>query len=111
LAYDRDYIYVYKKPNGWLRKPIPQFDFDSSAGQYVSGYDCDNQPIYAQRVRPINTAFRVFQRFPDKFYYRVPYQSSDYGEEGWISYDGDYFYIYSYGEWRRIPMSLFTETF
>lgn len=111
LAYDRDYIYVYKKPNGWLRKSITQFDFDSSVGQYVSGYDCDNQPIYAQRVRPINTAFRVFQRFPDKFYYRVPYQSSDYGEEGWISYDGDYFYIYSYGEWRRIPMSLFTETF
>jgi hypothetical protein len=111
LAYDRDYIYVYKSPNGWLRKPIPQFDFDAVAGAYVSGYDCNGAPIYSNGVRPINTAFRIFQRFPDKFYHQVPYQSADYGEEGWISYDGSYFYIYAYGEWRRIPINLFTETF
>jgi hypothetical protein len=111
LAYDRDYIYVYKSPYGWLRKPIPQFDFDPNSGAYISGYDCNNNPIYSNGLRPINTAFRVFQRFPDKFYHQIPYQSSDYGEDGWISYDGNYFYIFSYGEWRRIPISLVNESF
>ena len=111
LAYDGNYIYVYHNYSGWLRKPIPVFDFDADAGRYISGYNCNNQPIYTNGVRPINTAFRVFQRFPDKFYHQVPYQSSDYGQDGWISYDGNYFYIYSVGEWHRIPISLINESF
>jgi hypothetical protein len=108
LAYDSKYIYVYQYPSGWLKREISTFDYDYNTQQYISGYDCNNNPIYTtQTKRPINTAFRVFQRFPDKIYYQVPYQSSDYGQDGWISYDGNYFYIYSLGEWRRIPISLF----
>jgi len=82
LAYDAKYIYVYQYPAGWLKREISTFDYDYSS-------------------------FRIFQRFPDKFYHQVPYQSSDYGQDGWMSYDGSYFYIYSQGEWRRIPISLF----
>jgi hypothetical protein len=108
LAYDSKYIYVYQYPAGWLKREISTFDYDYSTQQYISGYDCNNNPIYTtQNKRPINTAFRVFQRFPDKIYHQVPYQSNDYGQDGWISYDGNYFYIYSAGEWRRIPISLF----
>jgi hypothetical protein len=29
------------------------------------------------------------------------------GEEGWISYDRDYFYINASGSWRRAPLSQF----
>lgn len=108
LAYDSKYIYVYKSPAGWLKREISTFDYDYSSQTYISGYDCNGNPIYTTaNRRPINTAFRVFQRFPDKFYHQVPYQSSDYGEDGWISYDGNYFYIYSTGLWRRVPISLF----
>jgi hypothetical protein len=108
LAYDTNYIYIYKSPTGWLKRQISTFDYDYSTQQYISGYDCNGNPIYTtQNRRPINTAFRVFQRFPEKIYHQVPYQSSDYGQDGWISYDGNYFYIYSSGEWRKIPISLF----
>ena len=109
LAYDKDYLYIYQYPLGWTRRAIATFDFDANTGNYISGYDCNGDPIYSQGVRPINTAFRVFQRFPDKFYQQVPYQSEDYGEDGWISYDGNYFYIYSNNEWRRVPVALFEQ--
>ena len=108
LAYDAKYIYVYQYPAGWLKREISTFDYDYSSQTYISGYDCNGNPIYTTvNRRPINTAFRIFQRFPDKFYHQVPYQSTDYGQDGWMSYDGSYFYIYSQGEWRRVPISLF----
>lgn len=111
LSYDENYIYVYKSPLGWTRRPIATFDFDPNSGAYISGYDCNGNPVYSTTTRPINTAFRVFQRFPEKYYHQVPYQSSDYGEDGWISYDGNYFYIYSNKEWRRVPIAMVDETF
>ena len=108
LAYDSKYIYIYQYPAGWLKREIATFDYDYSSQTYISGYDCNGNPIYTTaNKRPINTAFRIFQRFPDKFYHQVPYQSSDYGEDGWVSYDGNYFYIYSTSQWRRIPITLF----
>lgn len=109
LAYDAKYIYVYKSSVGWLKRQMDTFDYDYSSHTYISGYDCNNNPIYTtQNKRPINTAFRIFARFPDKFYYQVPFESSDYGEDGWMSYDNTYFYIYSTGQWRRVPITLFT---
>ena len=108
LAYDSKYIYIYQYPAGWLKREIATFDYDYSSQTYISGYDCNGNPVYTTaNKRPINTAFRIFQRFPDKFYHQVPYQSSDYGEDGWVSYDGNYFYIYSTSQWRRIPITLF----
>ena len=108
VAYDSNYIYVYQYPLGWIRRAISVFDYDPSTNTYISGYDDCNNPIYTTSSRrPINTAFRVFQRFPDKFYQQTPVQSGDYGEDGWISYDGSYFYIYSSGQWRRIVTALF----
>jgi len=108
LAYDSKYIYIYQYPSGWLKREIATFDYDYSSQTYISGYDCNGNPVYTTaNKRPINTAFRIFQRFPDKFYHQVPYQSSDYGQDGWVSYDGNYFYIYSTSQWRRIPITLF----
>lgn len=37
----------------------------------------------------------------------TPVSSSDYGEEGWMAYDGDYHYIYSGGRWIRQSVSEF----
>ncbi len=109
VAFDSNYIYIYQYPLGWIRRAISVFDYDPSTNTYISGYDDCNNPIYTTSSRrPINTAFRVFQRFPDKFYQQTPFQSGDYGEDGWISYDGNYFYIYSGGSWRRIVTSLFS---
>jgi hypothetical protein len=97
---------VYKSLKGWLKASISEFDYDTSKQIYISEYDCDDNPVYVTgNMRPINTAFRTFQRFPDKFYQQVPLQSSDYGEDGWVSYDGDYFYIYSFNKWRRVPLN------
>lgn len=108
VAYDSNYIYVYQYPAGWLKREINTFDYDYNAQSYISGYDCSGNPIYTTaNKRPINTAFRVFQRFPEKIYHQVPYQSTDYGQDGWMSYDGSYFYIYSQNEWRRVPIKLF----
>jgi len=107
LAYDNEYIYLYKSPLGWLRRTLMIFDFDRDGGSYISGYDCNGNPEYTDRVRPINTAFRVFQRFPSDMYSQTPYVSTDYGEEGQISYDGNDFYIYAGGLWRRFPISHF----
>jgi len=107
LAYDSEYIYLYKSPYGWLTRSIMTFDFDRNGGGYISGYDCDGNPVYTDRIRPINTAFRIFQRFPDKSYTQTPYKSDDFGEEGQISYDGNDFYIYASGQWRRFPISYF----
>jgi hypothetical protein len=110
VAYDKDYFYIYAFPKGWLRRSIATFDYDPSSDQYISGYDCNNDPIYTTRsARPLNTAFRIFTRFPDKFYQQVPVQSEDYGEDGWVSYDGNYFYIYSDNAWRRIVTTLFEQ--
>lgn len=113
VAVDKNYFYIYSYPVGWLRRAISTFDYirsEEGTEQYISGYDCYNNPIYTSRsVRPINTAFRVFQRFPDKFYQQVPLQSSDYGEDGWVSYDGNYFYIYSDNSWRRIITTIFEQ--
>lgn len=105
MAYDENYIYIYKELKGWLKAAISTFDYDPSKQTYISEYDCNGDPVYTTgEMRPINTAFRVFQRFPDKFYQQVPLQSSDYGQDGWVSYDGAYFYIYSFNKWRRIPV-------
>jgi hypothetical protein len=108
IAYNGDYIYIYQYPVGWLRKAIATFDYDFSTNTYISGYECDGTPITTdENRRPINTAFRIFSRFPDKTYHQVPYQSTDYGEDGWMSFDGSFFYIYSQGLWRRVPVSTF----
>lgn len=113
LAYDKNYFYIYKYPFGWLRRAISTFDYvysEEGTEQYISGYDCYNDPIYTTKnKRPLNTAFRIFKRFPDKFYQQVPLQSSDYGEDGWVSYDGNYFYIYSDNAWRRIVTTIFEQ--
>lgn len=37
----------------------------------------------------------------------APPTSDSPGEEGWASYDTDYYYFYSGGHWRRVPIVLF----
>ena len=39
----------------------------------------------------------------------APLNSSDYGLEGWVSYDDDYYYIYTQGKWKRAPKVLVNE--
>ena len=44
------------------------------------------------------------------FHLPAPTNSSDVGQEGWVSYDSDYYYIYTEGSWKRVPISLFSAT-
>lgn len=37
----------------------------------------------------------------------APTSSDDAGTEGWLSYDSDYYYIYTGGRWKRVPIALF----
>jgi hypothetical protein len=41
-----------------------------------------------------------------KWHLPAPLNSSDAGEEGWISYDDEYYYIYTGGFWKRAPKVL-----
>jgi len=42
----------------------------------------------------------------DKWHFPPPQNSSDPGEQGWISYDDEYYYIYMGGYWKRAPKVL-----
>ena len=39
----------------------------------------------------------------------APINSSDFGNEGWISYDDDYYYIFTQGKWKRAPKVMVNE--
>ena len=39
----------------------------------------------------------------------APTNSSDFGEDGWISYDDDYYYVRMFGFWKRAPKVLVNE--
>lgn len=45
-----------------------------------------------------------------KIWHPAPKKSTDYGEEGWMAKDTNYFYIYTNGKWERRPVSQFKET-
>lgn len=45
-----------------------------------------------------------------QFHLPPPITSTDFGQEGWISYDKDYYYIYTNGLWKRVPIALFNDT-
>jgi hypothetical protein len=42
-------------------------------------------------------------------WHSTPSKSTDYGEEGWIAYDHDFFYLYTNNRWVRRAMSEFSE--
>jgi hypothetical protein len=42
-------------------------------------------------------------------WHMAPNNSTDYGEEGWMAYDGNYHYIYVNGEWKRQPITNFNQ--
>jgi len=37
-----------------------------------------------------------------------PATSTEYGEEGWMAFDQNYYYIYSNNKWRRVSIGLFS---
>jgi hypothetical protein len=36
-----------------------------------------------------------------------PSSSNSYGEEGWMAYDSNFYYIYAGGIWKRQPLTNF----
>lgn len=64
----------------------------------------------------ISTQFQSFEKIiqvisvniqNNNYHFPAPTSSSDTGEEGWLSYDNDYYYIYTDGQWKRVPIALF----
>jgi hypothetical protein len=44
------------------------------------------------------------------FHFPPPISSNDAGQEGWVSYDNDYYYVYTQGKWKRVPIALFNDS-
>lgn len=70
----------------------------------------------AEDINKIQTVIKIYNgetsptltnSSPAIFHYPAPTQSSDPGSEGWISYDKNFYYIYTNGQWKRIPVSVF----
>lgn len=49
----------------------------------------------------------IAKAFGNKEFHKVPSSSTDIGQEGWVSYDSDYYYVYTNGKWKRVPISIF----
>lgn len=43
------------------------------------------------------------------WHFPPPNNSSDFGVQGWISYDNDYYYIFTFDVWKRSPIVLVNE--
>lgn len=49
----------------------------------------------------------VYQTVQLGWHLPAPTSSDDPGQEGWQSYDNDYYYLYTGGTWKRVPLVLF----
>lgn len=46
---------------------------------------------------------------PSRFvWHTAPTKTTDYGEEGWMAYDGDFHYLYTNYQWKRYPIADFS---
>jgi hypothetical protein len=64
--------------------------------------------LKTQDLEPFRTAIQtVYKTIQIGWHLPAPTSSDDTGEEGWQSYDNDYYYLYTGGVWRRVPLVLF----
>lgn len=60
-----------------------------------------------------NDMIKIYSKFVEsagggqEFHFPPPSSSTSTGTEGWLSYDSEYYYIYTEGKWNRLPIALF----
>lgn len=64
--------------------------------------------LKTEDLESFRTAIKtVYQNVPMGWHLPAPTLSTDPGQEGWQSYDNDYYYLYTAGTWKRVPLVLF----
>jgi hypothetical protein len=80
-----------------MRAPTPSGEFDKS--QAITIDKIKNSYINLINAGVVTTNSVIW--------HDPPKNSTDYGEEGWMAYDGNYHYIYINGSWKRQPITNF----
>lgn len=64
--------------------------------------------ISADTITRIVNSITQIVNGTSNWHFPAPTSSTDSGEEGWASYDSDYYYIYTGGRWKRVPIVMFS---
>lgn len=95
----------------WKSQRYPNLDYgDEPAGPPIS-MDADLSDVSSVIPRYPGSATEIVDALKEATF-RAPsicwhFPPSGSGENGWISYDRNYFYIHASGSWRRAPLSQF----
>ena len=81
-----------------MRAPAPSSATDKSQAETL-------QQIKNAYVNLVNAGVTTVT---PNIWHIPPTSATDYGEEGWMAYDGSYHYIYVGGMWKRQPITNFT---
>lgn len=64
--------------------------------------------LKTEDLEHFRTSIRTITNTPiTEWHLPPPTSSDDPGQEGWQSYDNDYYYLYAGGIWKRVPLVLF----
>jgi hypothetical protein len=88
----------------WSNQNAPNLPADEPIPRppIVLGDEIVRRKEFETIIETINNAVQN-----SEYHFPVPTSSSDSGEEGWVSYDSNYYYLYQGGEWKRIPLTSF----
>ncbi len=76
---------------------------DESKLKELSVKSVDNEDIdnFKNSIKSITSDSTAVWHFP------APTSPTDFGEDGWQSYDDDFYYLYIGGVWKRVPLTSF----
>ena len=66
-------------------------------------------PISLVHIQQLTQQLNQITNGIGNFVFPSPGTSSSPGQEGNVSYDSDYYYIYTDGKWKRVPIALFND--
>jgi len=114
--FDMDSVKPTSKWSEWKSKKYPNLDQkDEPEGPPIvwGGDVSDGSAVSMQTVIDSINSIRLGSSESSAdgaatiTWHSVPDSPAADGQEGWMAYDASYVYIYSHGQWRRVPISLF----
>ena len=102
VSTDYDLAKFNKNREKWRNPTYPNLPLQPS----VPSAPVSNKNI-GENLRTITQIVTIIQTNPSPFHLPAPPTSDSPGEEGWLSYDNDYYYVYTLGKWKRVPIALF----
>jgi hypothetical protein len=88
----------------WRSQKFPNITLEDELtlnGLSTSVVKIEDLEAIRSSIRIIQNSIQIGWHLP------APITSDDPGQEGWQSYDNDYYYLYTCGFWRRVPLVLF----